>query len=321
MVERDTLISARTTAYVVAVVLALVTAAVLAPVVWNVASAGEDDRVVVVTLRGETNDENVNRVVSQLRAARNDARVEAVVLRVDSPGGPVDSSEEFYLAVNRTASEMPVVAYVEGLAASGGYYGIVPSDTIFVKPSSTVGSVGVIVQAPLSAIEDAGREREAFVRSGPDKSQLSVDELRNDIEILQQAFLGTVTYHRGDVLTLSEREIASGGVFLGATAVENGFADRIGDVGSAVQRAAELADGIEGDSYEVVYYSSSPAQPSLFTEADRVERIDGIVYVQPSDTGPEFVQPVEYYAIWGIPVREATGPGRVNATEGVTTDA
>jgi protease-4 len=274
--------------------------------------------VAVITLRGETGDQNVNRVVQQLREARTDPNVEAVVLRVDSPGGPVDSSEEFYLAVNRTANEIPVVAYVEGLAASGGYYGILPAETIVVKPSSTVGSVGVIVQAPLSAVEQAQREREGFVRSGPDKAQITVDGLRSEIETLQQAFVGSVLFHRGDDITLSDSEVANADVYLGAAAVENGFADRIGDIGTAIERAAELADGIEGDRYEVDYRSSVPTGPGLFSEAERIERADGVVYVvsEDRDNGPEFVQPVRYYAIWGIPVDDSETPPTANATRG-----
>lgn len=304
----DGLVSGRTAAYVVAVVLALVTAAVLGPVVWSAASApAEEPTVAVITLRGGTDDVNVNRVTRQLREARTDGGVEAVVLRIDSPGGPVDSSEEFYLAVNRTASEKPVVAYVEGLAASGGYYGIVPADTIFVKPSSTVGSIGVIVQAPLSAVERAEQERGTFLRTGPDKAQIDVDGLREELELLQRAFVGTVMHHRGDRLTLSRDEVANADVYLGPEAVENGFADRIGDLDSAIARAAELAGREE---YDVTYRGEAVSLSRL--PAGEFREVDGtLVYVTAAETESPFVQPVRYWAVWGVPA-PAT---EVNASE------
>jgi protease-4 len=304
--------------YAVVIAAALVTVAVLAPALASVVQTTEssDPTVSVITLRGGTGDQNVNSVTEDLREARTNASVEAVVLRIDSPGGPVDSSEEFYLAVNRTASEMPVVAYVEGSAASGGYFGISPADEILVKPSSRVGSIGVIVSAPLSAVERAGQQSETFVRSGPDKAQISKDGIREDIEVLQAAFVGTVMQHRGDELTLTEEGVASGDVYLGAEAVENGFADSVGDLSAAIERAAALSPEIEGDQYNVDYGQTNIGISISLSAAD-VERVNGnIIYVDRSEPGgTEFVQPVEYYAVWGIPAAKAntnvTGEGVV----------
>jgi protease-4 len=309
MFGREQVFSAMTASYVVAVTLALVVAAIFAPVVWNgVPSGGDDDpSVAVVTLRGGTTDANVNAVRQDLREARTNESIEAVVLRVDSPGGPVDSSEEFYLAVNRTASEMPVVAYVEGTAASGGYYGIVPADEIVVKPSSNVGSIGVIVQAPLSLIEQVEQQGETFVRSGPDKAQVSKDGLREDIEVLQRSFVGTVMRHRGDQLSLSREEVANGNTYLGARATENGFADRIGDSELAIERAAALSDDIEGDGYDVTYLGSGGAEFNVIVVpagAETVQGANNVTYLVHSEDETTFREPVKYYAVWGIPAED-----------------
>ncbi|MFC7020204.1 MULTISPECIES: S49 family peptidase [Haloarcula] len=290
--------------YIVVVTAAIVVVATAAPALITAVqpSGPEQKQVAVISVRGSTNDANVNAVQDALREARQNESIAAVVLSIDSSGGPVDSSEEFYLAVNRTAREMPVVAYVEGVAASGGYYGIAPADEIIVKPSSTVGSVGVIVSAPLSLIEDAEQQGEALVRSGPDKAQVSRDQIRSDIETLQSAFVGTVMRHRGEDLTVSREEVENADVYLGATAVENGFADRIGDSGTAIQRAAALSDEIQGDNYGVVYDGASP-DVTVIVLQNEVERVDGdIVYVNRTarDQG-QFVQPVQYWAVWGVP--------------------
>jgi protease-4 len=314
--QRDSAVSGRTAAYVVAVVLGLVTAAVLAPVVWSVASspAADEPSVAVVTLRGGTDDANVNRVTAQLRAAREDPSVEAVVLRIDSPGGPVASSEELYLAVNRTAGELPVVAYVEGIAASGGYYGIAPADSIVVKPSSTVGSIGVIVQAPLSAVENVQRQRGTLLRTGPDKAQITVDGLRGEMEVLQEAFVSTIILERGEELTLSREEVANADTYLGAEAVENGFADRIGDLDLAIEQAAEHADDIDGDTYDVDYRTGATSQ-AVGIQGE-VERVDGNVVYVTEEEESEFVRPVRYYAVWGIPAELAETDGNVTAASG-----
>ncbi|MBX0294861.1 S49 family peptidase [Halomicroarcula sp. F27] len=301
---RNNLSATTVAAYVVVVTAALVTGAIVGPVVWSAAATAEErPSVAVVTLRGPTNDANVNGVAEQLRAIRGNDSVEAVVLRVDSPGGPVDASEEFYLAVNRTASEMPVVAYVEGAAASGGYFGIVSADEIIVKPSSTVGSIGVIVQASPSVIEQAGRQQEQFVRSGPDKAQIGIDRIRTEMESLQRAFVGTVMYHRGDALSLDRTQVANGRAYLGGRAVENGFADRIGDLDTAIERAASRAEGIEGDEYDVYVTEPQASSPTLLLGNVSVQIEDGdggTVGGEPEDEG-QFQRPVKYYAVWGVP--------------------
>jgi len=283
-------------------------AALLVLLVWDIGSniGQEEPTVKVITLRGPTGDANVNEASEALREARTNGSVEAVVLRIDSPGGPVDSSEELYLAVNRTAAEMPVVAYVEGSAASGGYYGIAPADEIYVKPSSSVGSVGVAVQVPLSFIKQAEQQSERFVRSGPDKGQIDRDRIRQDIEQLQRSFIGTVFLHRGDDIELTREEVASGRTYLGAQAVQYGLADGVGDLDAAIEAAADRAEGIDGDQYDVAY-DDQQLEVTLALEAASVEEVDGNVVFVTEDGGEatEIVQPVRYWAVWGIPVQEA----------------
>ncbi len=302
--------------YVVVVTAALVAAAAVAPVVLDtVSDSGSDEpSVAVITLRGGTTDANVAAAAEAMRDVRRNSSVDAVVLRIDSPGGPVDSSEEFYMAVNRTASEMPVVAYVEGTAASGGYYGIAPADEIIVKSSSTVGSIGVIVQAPLSAVENVETQREVFIRSGPDKAQISKDGIRNQLELLQKAFVDTIMIHRGEELDISREQVANGNTFLGPRAVENGFADNIGDLNFAIQRAANLSEDISEDQYNVYYKSSSPAEVNILVLNEDGETVGSdTATVNPQAENPEFVRPVRYYAVWGV-------PADTNATVGVNSD-
>ncbi|WP_436927401.1 S49 family peptidase [Halosimplex amylolyticum] len=309
MVDRSDSAGTTTVLYVIVVVVAVLIATVLAPVVWSATQSSGDSgepTVSVITLRAGTSAGPVNDVKEDLREARTNDSVEAVVLRIDSSGGPVASSEELYLAVNRTARQMPVVAYVEGVAASGGYFGIAPADRIYVKPSSTVGSIGVIVSAPLSALEQASAQSKTYLRTGPDKATYEKDQFREEMETLHNAFVDTIMKHRGENLSLSRAEVAHGDAYIGPTAVQNGFADRTGDLHSAIEDAASQADGIEGDEYNVQYNEPiSPSQGLLLLE-EGAEKADGnVVYVDTSgEDGTEFQRPVTYYAVWGVPVTE-----------------
>ena len=310
MADRTGTTETTTVLYVIVVVVAVLIGTVLAPVVWGLTqqSADDDPDVSVVTLRGGTSASNINQVTEELRQARTNDSTEAVVLRVDSPGGAVASSEEFFLAVNRTASEMPVVSYVEGTAASGGYFGIAPSDAIYVKPSSVVGSIGVTVSAPLSTVEQEERVSKSYLRTGPDKATITKDSIRSEMETLQNAFLNVVMEHRGANLSLDRTEVARGDTYLGPEAVQNGFADEIGSLSSAVEHAAGAADGIEEDNYDVVYHEPVEASSGLVLASEDVERVDGdIVYVDAAEADSEFTEPVEYYAVWGVPTGDTTG--------------
>jgi protease-4 len=223
----------RTAAYVVAVVAALVVSAVLAPVVWDYGTRS-DGSVAVVPVQGFVSSSSVDAVTDDLREARQNDSIDAVVLKVDSPGGSAAASERLYMAVQRTAEELPVVASVQSMGASGAYYGMLPAERIYVTPSSMVGSVGVrgVVPAPAPSYE---------VRSGPDKASGTMQQRREQIETLQRAFVGSVMKHRGESLEISREQVAHAKVYTGARAVENGMADQIGPLAEAVDAAAASA--------------------------------------------------------------------------------
>jgi len=223
----------KTAAYVVAVVAAIVVSAALAPVVWDYGTRSEGS-VAVVPITGFVSSSSVDTVADDLREARENESIDAVVLKVDSPGGSAAASERLYLAVQRTAQEMPVVASVQSMGASGAYYGMLPAERVYVTPASMVGSVGVRGTVPPPA---PGYE----IRSGPDKASGTMDQRREQIETLQRAFVGTVMKHRGDDLSISREQVAHAKVYTGARAVDNGMADRIGSLSEAVDDAASMA--------------------------------------------------------------------------------
>ncbi|WP_256288759.1 S49 family peptidase [Halobellus inordinatus] len=241
--NRDSSAASAKALFVVAIVAAVLVSSVLAPVAYDYTTSTQSEGTVsVITVSGTISASTVDGISEDLRNARTNDSIEAVVLKVDSGGGYVAPSERLYLEVLRTAEQMPVVASVQGVGASGAYYGMLPADEIFVLSSTEVGSVGVVSSGGSVPLP------ESVIRTGPDKAQPTADERRQTVESLKRQFVGRVMQHRGDNITLSREEVAYAKTYLGPRAVENGYADQIGALPTAIDHAAEMA-GLE--NYDV----------------------------------------------------------------------
>lgn len=279
--------------YVVVVVGAVLIGAALAPYAPSL-SGPEPQKVAVVSLDGPITDDSVQALREDLRRVRRDGSVKAVVLRVNSPGGTVAATESLYLAVNKTASRKPVVASVSGIGASGGYWSMLPAERIYTTPGSLVGSVGVIGSVP-SGPSTSGQE----IFTGPDKpTGGTADDARTRLETLHRLFLDTVYEHRGERLRaggMSRDQLAYAKVYTGARAVQNGVADKIGGVDSAIAFAASEA-GI--DRYEVVRLEP-PRQSVGLLIAGSASAGNDTVVVQDNTFGFRGVDTMQYYALYG----------------------
>lgn len=250
----------------IAVVLAVIAGLVVAPGVYG-AVTGPDGTVAVIEIDGSIDSATAQHVEDNLREARNNDSIEAVVLEVDSGGGLPAQSERMYAAVDRTASVMPVIATVDTLGASGAYLAIAPADEIYVAPSAqAVGSVGVAGTAPAPNGPNAGT-------TGPDKAGSDPAQQRERRQILANLFLENVMEQRGDEIELDRDEIAHADAYLGTEAVENGFADEFGFVDDAVADAAAEA-GL--DSYTV---DTRRTEDQIPGGIPLLERDDGTVVV------------------------------------------
>lgn len=229
--------------YALYIALGVVVGLVVAPVAWTVSDQPEGT-VAVIPVEGGLDGQSAAATVGMLQKARSDPDVDAIVLVANSPGGAASASETLYLEVAATAERMPVVASIDATAASGAYYTVVPSDYIYAKPSSIVGSIGVFAIAPQSL-----EPNDIVVTSGPNK--LSGDTERGFkylVESLRRAFVSAVFEQRSDNLTLTREQVSHAGIYGGAQAVRYGLADEIGGKRSAIRKAAQLA-GL--DSYKV----------------------------------------------------------------------
>jgi protease-4 len=272
----------RTAVYVVVAVAALLVGSAIAPFVWG-AFNEPDGTVAVVTLEGGIGPQSADPVVERLDRARDNESIDAVVLRVNSPGGRVPASESLYMAVRETAAEKPVVASVAGQATSGGYMAALGSDRIYATPSSQLGSVGVFASVPLVQPSNV----EGIVTTAPTKGTAGTPaEVRESVERTKRRFVDLVVEERGEALTVDERTISRAKVYDGSEAVENGFADAVGGKATAVRAAADRA-GLE--SYRTV--SLGP---------------DGTGSQGLSLTGQ--VDTTRYYALHGVPDGMAVTP-------------
>jgi protease-4 len=104
-------------------------------------------KIAVIKLAGLIDGEQADDVRKQLKRAREDNRVKAVIIRVNSPGGTITASDQIYheIAKCRHGAKKPVVAFMQGVAASGGYYVSVGTNKIVAEPTTITGSIGVIL--------------------------------------------------------------------------------------------------------------------------------------------------------------------------------
>lgn len=196
----------------------------------------------------------------QLEYARNDPSVEAVVLIINSPGGSAAYSEELYLDVLNTRHQMPVVATVDLLAASGAYYMAAAADEIYGKPTSNIGSIGVIAFLPTDVFIE-----EDLLTTGPYKAFGGTrDGVIRQIERAKFAFLEAVIAGRGDRLVIDPDFLSRAEIFTGVQALEYGMIDGLGANDEAIQRAAELAGLSDYDVVELYPLTFGEEQPLFF---------------------------------------------------------
>lgn len=186
--------------------------------------------------RGTLNDAGLADVIEKAFAR---GKPDAVALVINSPGGSPAQSSLISARIRRLASEkdVPVVAFVEDVAASGGYYLASAADEIFVDDNSIVGSIGVISAGFgfQDFIAKHGVERRVHT-AGKSKSLLDPfqDEKPEDVarlkelqEQIHDSFIAIVKARRGDRLDDSQ-ELFTGDIWVGARAVEAGLADGVG---------------------------------------------------------------------------------------------
>ncbi|MBW2382843.1 MAG: signal peptide peptidase SppA [Deltaproteobacteria bacterium] len=193
--------------------------------------------------------------------------VDAIILRIDSPGGSALAAEQIHRAiVQARSSNKPIVASFSDLAASGGYYVAAAADSIVSAPGTLTGSIGVFALRPVlgGALDKLGVGRETLLR-GRYADFLSVTEPLSDATRarLQDLVLDTYSLFLervadGRDMTLEEVDaVAQGRVWTGRQALEVGLVDELGGLRTAVDRVREELD-LEADADVVLVPFPAP---------------------------------------------------------------
>jgi protease-4 len=222
----------------------------------NVLQSGpRDKKIVVVTLDGIIDDKVSEKVVKQVDRIRGDRSVKAMILQINSPGGGVAASDRIYVAVSSLTKmdEIPAVACMQDVAASGGYYSAVGCDRIVAEPTTITGSIGVIMSSFVvqDLLENKLGIQPIVIKAGgkkdwPSPFKAVTDEQRAYLEerLIQPAykrFVDVVKEGRPNLTARQVDELADGSIYTGQLAEQVGLVDRIGYMKDAIDEAMKLA--------------------------------------------------------------------------------
>ncbi len=222
---------------------------------------------------GNQNDQIIgaDTFVKEIRKARKDDDIKAIILRVNSPGGEFKASDMIWREIQLAKRDKPVIGSMSDYAASGGYYLSMGCDTIVAQPSTITGSIGIFgIMFDLSAfLGDKLGITFDEVRTGDFGDTYTVTRPLTETEkkIIQKNlddYYNTFTSKAAEGRDVSQEDIlkiASGRVWTGSQALQNNLVDVLGGFNDAVRIAAEKA-GVS-DDYKIRFY---PVPKNFFEE-------------------------------------------------------
>ena len=213
-------------------------------------------KIAVVSIEGIIYGRTAQDVYEQLKAAGDDRNVKAVIVRVNSPGGTVSGSDRIYNEIGKFRREknIPVIGFMEGLAASGGYYTSVACEKIMAEPTTITGSIGVIAKyyvleellenklgiAPVTVKSGKRKDWPSSTRK-PDAEELKYIEEKM-IKPVYERFISVVAQGRKKSLTEGQiRRLADGSIFVAAEAQEEKLIDDVGYLDDAIALVKSMA--------------------------------------------------------------------------------
>src|SRR2546423_223081 len=218
------------------------------------------DRIALITMRGlisssipgSVSDSMVEDMRAALQQARDDNRVKAIVLEIDSPGGEATAADQIYNAVTKARARKPVVVYMDSLAASGGYYVSCGGKFLMANETTITGSIGVIIQTLnyeqlfskiglASVVFKSGKFKDMLNGARPITPE-ERELVQNFIMNTYDKFLGIVAKERNLPADLLRNTIADGRILSGKEALQNKLIDGLGELDDAFTKAKQLGN-------------------------------------------------------------------------------
>jgi protease-4 len=209
-------------------------------------------------------------LVEYLRKARADSSIKAIVLRVDSPGGSAIASDVIWREVVLTKNQKPLIASMSDVAASGGYYILMPAHAIVAEPSTLTGSIGVVLTKFVidGTLKKLGMNMEGvsqgkYANMYSPVRPFSPEERVRMMETMQATYDAFVEKAAQGRNTTPERidAIGQGRVWTGRQAKEIGLVDELGGLDRAVALAKQRAKIAQDTQVELVIY---PPKKSIY---------------------------------------------------------
>lgn len=217
------------------------------------------NKIAVITVEGIIHGEQAKNVSRQLKTARKDKRVKGLIVRVNSPGGTISGSDQIYNEIRKYRDEegKPVVAFMQSVAASGGYYTSVACEKIIAEPTAITGSIGVIFGYFVlqELLENKLGIQPVIIKKGskkdwPSSFKVLTEEQKQYIQdrLINPAyerFVQVVADGRKALLTSDDvKRLADGSIYGAREALDEKLIDEIGYLDKAIERIKSLA-GIE----------------------------------------------------------------------------
>jgi protease-4 len=195
----------------------------------------------VITVEGVIMDSKDT--IEMLQNAEEDKQLQAIILRIDSPGGAVGPTQEIYEEIQRIDKKKPIYASFGSIAASGGYYIGAATRKIWANPGTLTGSIGVIMEfMDLSKLYEFAKVSPQTVKAGRYKdagnparalTPEEKDMMDKLIAGVHKQFIGDIMKRRAGKIKGDITELAQGQIFSGESAMEAGLVDSMGSLWTA----------------------------------------------------------------------------------------